>query len=59
MVEWYEAYADYEDEAERLEEIVRGAAARGRLRGRARLLRARGARVGFVEAIAAARPAST
>jgi len=26
MVEWYEAYADYEDEARRLEEIVRRAA---------------------------------
>ncbi len=26
MVEWYEAYADYEDEARRLEEIVAGAA---------------------------------
>jgi lysyl-tRNA synthetase class 2 len=27
MVEWYEAYADYDREAERLEELVRGAAA--------------------------------
>ncbi len=27
MVEWYEAYADYEDEAHRLEELIRGAAA--------------------------------
>jgi lysyl-tRNA synthetase class 2 len=27
MVEWYEAYADYEDEAVRLEELFRGAAA--------------------------------
>ncbi len=27
MVEWYEAYADYEDEATRLEELVREAAA--------------------------------
>src|SRR4029077_10477235 len=26
MVEWYEAYADYEDEARRLEEVVRAAA---------------------------------
>ena len=32
MVEWYEAYADYEDEAVRLEAIVRAAARGGRLR---------------------------
>ncbi len=40
MVEWYEAYADYEDEAERLEALVRAAAGADRLRRRARLLRA-------------------
>ena len=27
MVEWYEAYADYNDEARRLEEVLRAAAA--------------------------------
>ncbi len=35
MVEWYEAYADYEDEALRLEAIVRAAAAGRLLPGRA------------------------
>ncbi len=43
MVEWYEAYADYEVEAARLEAIVAAAAAAARLRGRARLLIALGA----------------
>ena len=38
MVEWYEAYADYEDEAARLEEIVAAAAAGDGLRRRAGLL---------------------
>ena len=42
MVEWYEAYADYRGEAERLQEIVRRAAAARGLRGRARLRLARG-----------------
>ena len=37
MVEWYEAYADYRGEAERLQEIVRRGRRRRRLRGRARL----------------------
>ena len=37
MVEWYEAYADYDDAAARLEQLVAAAAAGGRLRGRARL----------------------
>ena len=37
MVEWYEAYADYRSEAERLQEIVRRGRRRRRLRGRARL----------------------
>ncbi len=45
MVEWYEAYADYEDAGARLEEIVARAAAACRIRGRAGLLRAVGARV--------------
>ena len=39
MLEWYEAYADYEDVAARLEQLVGAAAAGRRLRGRARLLR--------------------
>ncbi len=38
MVEWYEAYADYDVEAERLEALVRGCRRGRRLRGRARLL---------------------
>ena len=37
MVEWYEAYADYEDEARRLEAIVARPPRGGRLRRRARL----------------------
>ncbi|MDE3071067.1 MAG: lysine--tRNA ligase, partial [Acidobacteriota bacterium] len=59
MVEWYEAYADYRDEAERLEEVVRVAA-----RAAAGTGEAAGApaidverpwrRVSFVEAIAEA-----
>ncbi len=42
MVEFYEAYADYEVAARRLEELVRAAAAAIVIRRRARLLRARG-----------------
>ncbi len=42
MLEWYEAYADYEDAAARLEALVHAVAARGGVRGRARLQRRRG-----------------
>ena len=38
MLEWYEAYADYNDIANELEELVSYVAERGRLRGRDRLL---------------------
>src|SRR5271165_2212350 len=50
MVEWYEAYADYRREAERLQELVRRAAAAA---GYAGELDFRGPwrRIGFVEAI--------
>ena len=37
MLEWYEAYADYNDVARELEELVAFVAERGRLRGRAGL----------------------
>ncbi len=50
MVEWYEAYADYEDEAKRLEELVRVAAAAAGYDGELDFS-APWARVGFVEAI--------
>ena len=50
MVEWYEAYADYEIEATRLEEIVRGAADAVGYEGELQL-GGPWARVGFVEAI--------
>ena len=53
MVEWYEAYADYEDAMPRApEELVRAAAAAIGYARRARLRARRGARVSFVEAIA-------
>ena len=42
VLEWYEAYADYEDIARRCEALVAHVAERRRLRGRARLLRRRG-----------------
>ena len=44
MVEWYEAYADYEGAMARTEAIVRAAASSERVRRRARLLRAVAAR---------------
>ena len=50
MVEWYEAYADYETEASRLEEVVRAAAAAVGYAGELDFS-APWARVGFVEAI--------
>jgi lysyl-tRNA synthetase class 2 len=50
MVEWYEAYADYEDEATRLEAIV-SAAARAVSYDGPLALYGPWARVGFVEAI--------
>jgi len=50
MVEWYEAYADYEDEARRLEGLVAGAAAAVGYDGELDFS-APWARVGFVEAI--------
>jgi len=50
MVEWYEAYADYEDEARRLEELVRVAAEAAGYDGDLDFS-APWARVGFVEAI--------
>jgi lysyl-tRNA synthetase class 2 len=50
MVEWYEAYADYEDEARRLEEVVRRAAAAVAYDGELDLS-APWARVSFAEAI--------
>jgi lysyl-tRNA synthetase, class II len=50
MVEWYEAYADYEDEALRLEELVRRAAASIGYE-RELDLSSRWRRVSFVEAI--------
>ncbi|HXR28660.1 MAG TPA: lysine--tRNA ligase [Solirubrobacteraceae bacterium] len=50
MVEWYEAYADYEAEAARLEEIVRAAARAVSYAGELDLS-SPWARVGFVEAI--------
>jgi lysyl-tRNA synthetase class 2 len=50
MVEWYEAYADYDDEAARLEAIVAGAAAAVGYAGELDFS-APWARVGFVEAI--------
>ena len=59
MVEWYEAYADYEDEAARLEELVaRGGRARSATRASS-TSRAPWRRVGFVEAIARGARAST
>ncbi len=51
MVEWYEAYADYEDEARRLEELVRLAAAAVDYSGELDFERP-WRRVGFAEAIA-------
>ncbi len=51
MVEWYEAYADYEIEATRLEEVVRVAAQAVAYDGELDFS-APWARVGFVEAIA-------
>jgi lysyl-tRNA synthetase, class II len=50
MVEWYEAYADYEDEALRLEELVRRAAASIGYDGELDLS-SRWRRVSFAEAI--------
>jgi lysyl-tRNA synthetase class 2 len=50
MVEWYEAYADYEDEAARLEATVRAAAEAVGYSGELDFA-APWARVGFVEAI--------
>jgi lysyl-tRNA synthetase, class II len=50
MVEWYEAYADYEVEAVRLEELVRAAADAVAYEGELQFS-APWARVGFVEAI--------
>ena len=50
MVEWYEAYADYEDAARRLEEIVRAAAEAAGYEGELDFS-APWARIGFVEAI--------
>jgi lysyl-tRNA synthetase class 2 len=50
MVEWYEAYADYEDEARRLEELVRVAAEAVAYDGELDFS-SPWARVGFVEAI--------
>jgi lysyl-tRNA synthetase class 2 len=50
MVEWYEAYADYEDEATRLEALVRAAAEAVGYGGELRFAEP-WARVGFVEAI--------
>jgi lysyl-tRNA synthetase class 2 len=50
MVEWYEAYADYEAEAVRLEELVRAAADAVSYRGELDFSTP-WARVGFVEAI--------
>ncbi len=50
MVEWYEAYADYEAEAVRLEELVRAAAHAVGYTGELDLS-APWARIGFVEAI--------
>ena len=51
MVEWYEAYADYEDEARRLEELVRLAAAAVDYSGELDL-KGPWRRVSFAEAIA-------
>ena len=51
MVEFYEAYADYNDEAVRLEELVRAAAGRSNMQGSS-TLRAPWRRISFVEAIA-------
>ena len=53
MVEWYEAYADYETRRRRLEEVVRAAAAAVGYDGELDFS-APWARVGFVEAIASA-----
>jgi len=50
MVEWYEAYADYNDEAARLEALVRDAAAAVGYSGELDLS-SRWTRIGFVEAI--------
>jgi lysyl-tRNA synthetase class 2 len=50
VVEWYEAYADYEDEARRLEEVIRAAAEAAGCEGELDFS-APWARVGFVEAI--------
>ncbi|MCL2768975.1 MAG: lysine--tRNA ligase [Solirubrobacterales bacterium] len=50
MVEWYEAYADYRDQATRLEEVVRAAARATSYDGSPDLERA-WRRVSFVEAI--------
>ena len=44
MLEWYEAYADYEDIAARCEQLVASVAASRRLRGRVRLRAAVAAR---------------
>jgi lysyl-tRNA synthetase class 2 len=53
VVEWYEAYADYEVEAGRLEDVVRAAAEAVEYRGELDFARP-WKRVGFVESIAAA-----
>ncbi len=51
MVEWYEAYADYEDEARRLEEVVGAAAQAIEYTGEIDFSRRPWRRVSFVEAI--------
>jgi lysyl-tRNA synthetase class 2 len=53
MVEWYEAYADYEDEARRLEELARAAAAAIEYSGEIDFARP-WRRVSFVAAVAEA-----
>jgi lysyl-tRNA synthetase, class II len=53
MVEWYEAYADYEVEARRLEDVVRAAATAVAYQGELDFAQP-WRRVGFVEAIAQA-----
>jgi lysyl-tRNA synthetase, class II len=58
MVEWYEAYADYEDEIVRLEEVVRRAAAAVAYGGEIDFS-APWRRVSFVEAIATATATET
>jgi lysyl-tRNA synthetase class 2 len=53
MVEWYEAYADYNDAAQRLEEVLRGAATAIDYAGELDFA-GPWRRVGFVEAVVAA-----